>query len=67
VNVDASIIAEAPKMAPFVQRMKVNIAEALNLNIRRVGIKATTHETLGCIGRGEGIAVMAVAAVDLPE
>jgi 2-C-methyl-D-erythritol 2,4-cyclodiphosphate synthase len=67
VNVDVSVLAEAPKMAPYIQRMKVNVAEALKLNVRRVGIKATTHETLGCIGRGEGIAVMAVAAVDLPE
>ena len=47
--------------------MKINIATALNLNINRVGIKATTNETLGFIGREEGIAAMAVASVERPE
>lgn len=67
VNVDATVLAEEPKIGPHLQRMKFNIAEALNLNVRRVGIKATTNEKLGSIGRGEGIAAMAVACVDLPE
>lgn len=67
INIDATVIAEEPKIAPHLQRMKFNIAEALNLNVRRVGIKATTNEGLGAIGRGEGIAAMAVASVDLPE
>jgi len=67
INIDATVIAEEPKIAPHIQRMKYNIAEALNLNVRRVGIKATTNEHLGAIGRGEGIAAMAVASVDLPE
>ena len=67
INVDATVLAEEPKIAPHLQKMKFNIAEALNLNVRRVGIKATTHERLGAIGRGEGIAAMAVASVDLPE
>lgn len=67
INVDATVIAEEPKIAPHLQRMKFNVAEALNLNVRRVGIKATTNEGLGAIGRGEGIAAMAVASVDLPE
>jgi 2-C-methyl-D-erythritol 2,4-cyclodiphosphate synthase len=67
INIDASLIAEAPKIAPYVQQMKTNIAEALSLNVRRVGVKATTNERLGALGRGEGIAAMAIAAVDLPE
>ncbi len=65
-NVDASLIAEAPKIAPFLSSMKQNIAAALDLPPSRVGIKATTNETLGFLGRREGIAAMAVAAVDRP-
>jgi 2-C-methyl-D-erythritol 2,4-cyclodiphosphate synthase len=67
VNVDASLIAEAPKIGPHIQAMKLHIAEALGINPRRVGIKATTNEKLGFIGREEGIAAMAVASVDLPN
>lgn len=67
VNIDATVLAEEPKIAPHLQRMKLNIAQALGLNVRWVGIKATTNEKLGSIGRHEGIAAMAVAAVDLPE
>lgn len=60
-NVDASLIMEAPKIAPYVGAMKKCIAEALGVSVRNVGIKATTNETLGAIGRGEGVAAMAVA------
>jgi 2-C-methyl-D-erythritol 2,4-cyclodiphosphate synthase len=67
VNVDATIIAQQPKLAPHVTEMKINIAAALGLSIKRVGVKATTNEQLGFIGREEGIAAMAVAAVDLKE
>ena len=67
VNVDATIIAQAPKIYPHIREMKVRIAEALNLNFERVGVKATTNELLGFVGREEGIAAMAVASVDLPE
>lgn len=67
VNLDSSVIAERPKLAPHLESMKQNIAGALNLNTDRVGIKATTNERLGFAGREEGIAAMAVAAVDLPE
>jgi 2-C-methyl-D-erythritol 2,4-cyclodiphosphate synthase len=66
VNVDATVIAQAPKIAPHLDKMKFNIAEALGVNIQRVGIKATTNEHLGFIGREEGIAAMAVASLDLP-
>jgi len=65
VNVDATIIAQQPKVSPFVPAMKENIALALGLNLNRVGIKATTNEHLGFLGRGEGIAALAVASVDL--
>ncbi len=67
VNIDASLIAEAPKIGPHIQSMKLHISEALGINPRRVGIKATTNERLGFIGREEGIAAMAVASIDLPN
>jgi 2-C-methyl-D-erythritol 2,4-cyclodiphosphate synthase len=67
VNVDATIIAQEPKLFPHIHEMKLNIAAALGLNFNRVGVKATTNEHLGFLGREEGIAAMAVAGVDLPE
>ena len=67
INIDATLIAQQPKIAPHLRAMKENIASALGLTIARVGIKATTNELLGFIGREEGIAAMAVASVDLPE
>ncbi|SRR5581483_5393590 len=67
VNIDATLIAEAPKIAPHVPAMRENIAAALQLPANRVGIKATTNELLGFIGRGEGIAAMAVASVEQAE
>jgi 2-C-methyl-D-erythritol 2,4-cyclodiphosphate synthase len=66
VNVDATVIAQAPKILPHTKDMKLKIAEALEINFQRVGIKATTNERLGFLGREEGIAAMAVASVDLP-
>lgn len=67
VNVDATIIAQQPKVSPHIDRMKTNIAAALEISVNRVGIKATTNELLGFIGREEGIAAMAVAGIDRPE
>jgi 2-C-methyl-D-erythritol 2,4-cyclodiphosphate synthase len=67
VNIDATVIAQEPKIYPHIQNMKLHIAEALGINFRRVGIKATTNESMGFIGREEGIAAMAVASLDLPE
>jgi 2-C-methyl-D-erythritol 2,4-cyclodiphosphate synthase len=67
VNVDATIIAQQPKVSPHIEKMKFNIAAALGLTVNRVGIKATTNERMGFIGREEGIAAMAVAGVDRPE
>jgi 2-C-methyl-D-erythritol 2,4-cyclodiphosphate synthase len=64
VNVDATIIAQAPRMAPHVPRMIGNIAADLGIAPGAVNIKATTTEQLGFTGRGEGIAAQAVALVD---
>jgi len=66
VNVDASVIAQQPKLMPHMQGMKANIAAALGIAPAKVGVKATTNERLGFIGREEGIAALAVASVDLP-
>lgn len=67
VNIDATVIAQAPKIYPFIREMKIRIAEALGISVEKVGVKATTNELMGFIGREEGIAAMAVASVDLPE
>ena len=67
INVDATIIAQQPKVMPHAAAMKLNIADALGMNPGKIGIKATTNEHLGFIGREEGIAAMAVAGVDLPQ
>jgi 2-C-methyl-D-erythritol 2,4-cyclodiphosphate synthase len=68
VNIDATLIAEAPKILPHREAMQRNIGEALGIPARRVGIKATTNEAMGFIGRGEGIAAIAVAQVEeVPE
>ena len=63
-NVDATLIAEAPKIAPHIPGMREKIARALQLDPSRISIKATTNEGLGTIGRGEGMAAMAVASVE---
>ena len=67
VNIDATLIAQAPKISPHLSEMKKHVAAALNVTEKQIGIKATTNERLGFIGREEGIAAMAVAAVDLPQ
>jgi len=66
VNVDATVIAQAPKIYPHIAEMKKRIAAALGLSEKQVGIKATTNELMGFIGREEGIAAMAVASIDIP-
>jgi 2-C-methyl-D-erythritol 2,4-cyclodiphosphate synthase len=65
VNVDATLIAEAPRIAPHVNAMRANLAKALGIEWERVSVKATTNEGLGAEGRGEGIAAMAVALVEV--
>jgi len=67
INIDATVIAQEPRIGPHVAAMKEQIAAALEMSVEKVGIKATTNELLGFIGREEGIAAMAVASVDLPE
>ncbi len=64
VNVDSTIIAQAPKMAPHVEAMRLNIAEDLGVAANRVSVKATTTEKLGFTGRGEGIACQAVCLLE---
>jgi len=60
VNADCTIIAQKPKMAPYIDQMKERIAEILETDIERINVKATTTEKLGFTGRGEGIASQAV-------
>jgi 2-C-methyl-D-erythritol 2,4-cyclodiphosphate synthase len=67
VNVDATLIAEQPKLYPHIAQMKQRIAAALGVTDRQIGVKATTNERMGFVGREEGIAAMAVASVDFPE
>jgi 2-C-methyl-D-erythritol 2,4-cyclodiphosphate synthase len=64
VNVDASLVAEAPKVKPHAEAMKIHIGKALGIGADDVGVKATTNERLGFVGREEGIAAMAVACVE---
>lgn len=67
VNVDSTLIAESPKISPYIINMKQQMSVALNVSARIIGVKATTNESLGFIGRKEGIAAMAVASIELPE
>jgi 2-C-methyl-D-erythritol 2,4-cyclodiphosphate synthase len=64
VNIDATIIAEAPKLAPCIEGIRKMIADAIGISDSNVSVKATTNEKLGAIGRNEGIAAMAVATVE---
>jgi 2-C-methyl-D-erythritol 2,4-cyclodiphosphate synthase len=65
VNIDATVIAEEPKIAPHVSAMRKKIATATDVSELNLNIKATTNEKLGPIGRSEGIAAMAVATVEM--
>ena len=62
-NLDATVVAEAPKLNPLINQMRKKIAESLNVKIDQVSVKATTSEKIGFVGRSEGIAVQAVALV----
>jgi 2-C-methyl-D-erythritol 2,4-cyclodiphosphate synthase len=63
-NVDVTIIAQAPKLAPYNNQMRNNVAETLGIPLSRVNVKATTEEGLGFTGRGEGIAAFASCAIE---
>lgn len=65
VNIDATIIAEAPKLAPYREAMRNNLAVAMGIPPERVNVKLTTEEGLGFTGKGEGIAASAIALVEL--
>lgn len=65
VNIDATLIAQAPKVAPYREQMRQNIAEALGILVEQVGIKATTEEHLGFTGDGSGMAAHAVALIEI--
>ena len=65
VNIDTTIVAEAPKIAPHRENMVQNIAEALEMSPSCISIKATTNEHLGPVGRGEAIAVYAVSLIEM--
>lgn len=62
-NIDASILAEKPKLLPFIEQMKKKIAETLDVSMGQISIKATTNEKIGFIGREEGIAAISVALI----
>jgi 2-C-methyl-D-erythritol 2,4-cyclodiphosphate synthase len=66
-NIDATLIAEEPRIAPHLSEMKYRVGAALGISPARVGIKATTNESMGFLGRGEGMAALATACVNLPE
>ncbi len=63
-NIDATIIAQQPKMRPYIEQMQENIAKALNLEVDQVNVKATTEEGLGFTGTGEGISSQAICAIE---
>ena len=65
INVDVTLIAEAPKIVPHVPEMRQKIADAIGTSDSNVNVKATTNEKLGPIGRGEGMAAIAIATIEM--
>lgn len=65
VNIDSTVILEKPKLSPYIVRMRNTIARTLGLKPAQVSVKATTNESLGFVGRGEGCAALATAAIIL--
>jgi 2-C-methyl-D-erythritol 2,4-cyclodiphosphate synthase len=66
-NIDATIIAQAPKMRPYIDEMRSHIAKALDIDISQVNVKATTEEGLGFTGTGEGISAQAICMLTTPS
>lgn len=64
INIDSTIVAQKPKMAPYIDSMRENIARALGLDVSSVSVKATTEEHLGFTGRGEGMSASAVCLIE---
>ena len=62
-NIDATVIAQAPKLKPYIEQMRTNLAQACEINVNQISVKATTEEHLGFTGRKEGIAVHAVCLI----
>lgn len=62
-NIDSTVIAQSPKMSPYIEEMRINIAKALNISLDQINVKATTEEKLGFTGREEGISAHAVALI----
>jgi 2-C-methyl-D-erythritol 2,4-cyclodiphosphate synthase len=67
LHVDATVIMERPKLAPYRDAIRQTLADVLRLGLGHVNVKATTGERMGFVGRGEGVAAMAVATLDRPE
>jgi 2-C-methyl-D-erythritol 2,4-cyclodiphosphate synthase len=63
VNVDATVVCEAPRLSPYREQMRARLAEAVGLSVGEVNVKFTTAERMGFVGRGEGVAALAVATV----
>lgn len=63
-NVDVTVVAQAPKLAPYVEQMRANLSADLGIPVQRINVKATTTEKMGFTGRGEGIAAFAVALLN---
>ena len=63
-NIDVTMIAQRPKLRPFIPRMQENIAETLGIDLRKVNVKATTEEHLGFTGEGKGMSCHAVCLLD---
>lgn len=66
-NIDATIVAQAPKMRPHIDKMRANIADALSIDISQVSVKATTEEWMGFTGSGDGISAFSICMLDSPR